>query len=463
LLRRVLARRSDGDDDGKDSGSRRKGPLYGSVTIPPGASSKGISDGDLAVQTRMANKKYSIMELIELSGDRDIDRASAALLSLFVGSSLSAVVANQKLPGPEIVRFAVVWILSFLPFAFVGYGLNDIENVQAVLVSVQRNVFPVYRKRLIQHEAGHFLMGHLLGYPVRDYTTNSVKNAVELFPFADADSGSDYSRRLGFDVGARRAAEEETTAAKAGPPRDPDAPFFGPDGRGADIVERQSVFRREAAEKENDYSTFLKLPSDNEPSKAWPYRGFDDGAIDALSAISVAGVCAEILAFGNAEGGVADFGQLRQIFNSAEEELSDRDCDNRIRFALAFAMTQLRRHLGALDALADAMERGGSVEECIVAIETCDNQSGQDGILGDYEQRRKEMFRADGSWVERLFLGTGKSADDEEDRFVEGKGGGGLREKKKLIQLTGDDPLYAALAVSFVFLVWASSGGLSLH
>lgn len=64
--------------------------LYDSVKIPPGASVKGVSDGDLAIQTRLVNKKYAIMDLIALSGDRDADRASLAVVAVFISSSVAA-------------------------------------------------------------------------------------------------------------------------------------------------------------------------------------------------------------------------------------------------------------------------------------------------------------------------------------------------------------------------------------
>jgi hypothetical protein len=128
--------------------------LYNSVFIPAGASDQGISDGDLAIQTKIRNKKYGVFDLIDLNGDRDADRASAGVLGVFVASSLSAIVANENLPGPEIIRFLVVWIFSFAPFALVGYGIATPENLQTLLVSLQRTIFPSYRKRMIQHEAG---------------------------------------------------------------------------------------------------------------------------------------------------------------------------------------------------------------------------------------------------------------------------------------------------------------------
>ena len=128
--------------------------LYGSLSIPPGASDRGISDGDLAIQTRIRNKKYGVFDVIDLNGDRDADRASAGVLGVFVASSLSAIVANQNLPGPEFIRFLVVWIFSFAPLALVGYGIATPNELQALLVSLQRTIFPAYRKRMIVHEAG---------------------------------------------------------------------------------------------------------------------------------------------------------------------------------------------------------------------------------------------------------------------------------------------------------------------
>ena len=274
------------------------GALYGSISIPPGASDRGISDGDLAIQTKVRNKKFGIFELIDLNGDRDADRASAGVLGVFLASSLSAIVANENLPGPEIFRFLVVWVFSFTPFALVGYGIATPDKLQALLVSIQRELFPTYRKRMIQHEAGHFLMAHLLGFPIKGYSVNAVKNAVEFYPLNDPDVGLDRARQLGFDRPSSRPVED-----LAVPPEE-SAPYFSKEGRGASLVEEQSVFRKSKNYTDNP---FLKLPSQNEPKNSWPFRGFDHRTVDKLAVVSVAGVCAEIMAFGNAEGGVADF------------------------------------------------------------------------------------------------------------------------------------------------------------
>lgn len=66
------------------------GRLFGSVSIPSGASTRILSDADLAIQTRLANNRYKITDLIDLSGNRDADRASLSVLSVFVSSSVAA-------------------------------------------------------------------------------------------------------------------------------------------------------------------------------------------------------------------------------------------------------------------------------------------------------------------------------------------------------------------------------------
>lgn len=428
--------------------------LFASISIPPGASDRGISDGDLAIQTRIRNKKYGIFDVIDLNGDRDADRASAGVLGVFVGSSLSAIAANQNLPGPEIFRFLVVWLFSFAPLALVGYGIATPNELQALLVSLQRRLFPTFRKRMIQHEAGHFLIAHLVGFPIQGYSTNAVKSAVEFFPLNDPNVGKERAKQLGFD----KPSEAKETYYD-GQEVASNVPYFSKEGRGGEAIEQRSVFR--AAKNYTD-NPFLKVPSQNQPKQSWPFRGFDHSTIDKLAVVSVAGVCAEILAFGNAEGGLADFNQLAGLFNEAEPELNERDRQNRIRYAMGFTMTQLRLHLGALDAVADVMERQGTVAECVAAIETCKTLSGNDAIFGDYELRRRQKFRLEGIGVlEKLLLGE-KTVDEEENRLVEGKGGG-YKSEGGLFNISGDDPLYIALGISFLFLAWAINGGISLH
>jgi hypothetical protein len=199
-------------------------PLYQSVTIPRGASSLFISDAELAIQTNIRNTKYSIMELIDLKGDGDANRASVSLLLLFLASSVSLLGVSQiesffsSITGMkngnvisgkddlEIWRFVLVWILNFAPLAFVGYGLAAPQSLQTTLVRIQCAILPFSKQRMIHHEAGHFLMAHLLGYPIRGYGTGAGDNgmggmlgAVEFYPLRDDDVGRERASLLGFD------------------------------------------------------------------------------------------------------------------------------------------------------------------------------------------------------------------------------------------------------------------------
>jgi len=129
--------------------------LFNSISIPKQMSTKYISDAELALQTRTINSKYKILELIEQNGDRDIDRSSLAVLCVFIFGSSSAILAQQSADFlPDIVRWLVVFILCFSPLILTGIGLAVPEQLSSTLVAIQREIFPSYRKRMIQHEAG---------------------------------------------------------------------------------------------------------------------------------------------------------------------------------------------------------------------------------------------------------------------------------------------------------------------
>jgi hypothetical protein len=442
----------------QDQANSKSRLLFESIQIPSGVSKKGLSDGELALQTRCRNK-YKITELIDVIGDRDADRASVAILTVVVSSVTSALISNQVLVFlPEVLRFIIVWLLTFAPLFLIGYGIRDAEQFQRFIMKIQNDFFPSQKQRIIQHEAGHFVMGYLLGLPIQAYQSESgIQNAVMFYDLADPDYGQEYARKLGFDRIRREEIQPEI------PRQDSNIPFFGSLGRGADLLETQSVFRKGI--KQNYTAAFGSLDVNNDPTYSWPYRGFDDRTLDKLTMVSLAGVCAEILAFGNAEGGAADYDLLRKLLGASQSPISDREVENRIRFGLGFTMSILRSHLGLLDVVAAVMERKGSVADCVTAIENCKNVKGGDDEFTvsdnkdyDYELRRRKSFSNE-SWMTRLW-GVTKSIDTVEDRLVIGKGGGS---RKESIRLAGDDPLYAALAVALVFLLWASTGGLSLH
>jgi len=119
LLENTFKECSSNNNDDKNAQAQSR---YKSVSIPRGATEVSIRDGDLATQTGIRGK--SVADLIETDGSREVDRASVFLICLIVASSALAVVVYNSLTGvPEILRFVIVWLLSFAPLAFVGGDL----------------------------------------------------------------------------------------------------------------------------------------------------------------------------------------------------------------------------------------------------------------------------------------------------------------------------------------------------
>merc|ERR1712151_266613 len=321
--------------------------------------------------------------------------------------------------------------------------------------------------RMIHHEAGHFLLGYLLGVPIKKYETkNAMKVAVEFFSMKDDTLGSQRANMLGFDK-PRIYDNDDDDNNNNDYIFEEQKPYFSEEGKGKEYYERSVLLSPEKKDKLQKRKEFLSVPtiSKNNPKDAWPYRGLDSDTMDKLTIISVGGICAEILSYGNAEGGYKDLQQLRQFFinynDDTETKMDDKDMENRIKYGISYGIVQLRRHLGALDELISVMERGGTVQECIIAIENFD-VSDVKGTMSE-EERRKELMD-DVTLIEEVLLygGKKKNADMVFDNRKEGIGGGDVK-SNGLLNLSGDDPFYAAIAVACIFLLWASNGGLSLH
>lgn len=278
--------------------------------------------------------------------------------------------------------------------------------------------------------------------PVKGYQANAIKNAVEFFPLADADVGINRARMLGFDKQSNNEYDEVIDSSYTGVTPINDKPFFAEGGRGDELLQKSVFHDPKGLDDE-----FLKLPTEDEPTSVWPYRGFDSQTLDALTVISLAGVCSEILSYGNAEGGYADLSQLKQLFLNAESgKLSEKEMENRVKYAIGFGISQLRLNMGVLDDLAEVMTRDGSVAECIVTIESSENLRGMS--VAEYGEGRQERLANDVGLFEKVLLGI----------FGENK-----KKQKQILDLQGDDPFYVALAAASIFFIWASSGGLSLH
>ena len=98
--------------------------------------------------------------------------------------------------------------------------------------------------------------------------------------------------------------------------------------------------------------------------------GRDAASLDRLAVVSMAGVAAEVITCGDAQGGVEDVNMLRGFMASSSPPIVGRSQqDDRIRWGTLFALTLLQQHAGALHRLAIALDNSDDVVTCIRAIE----------------------------------------------------------------------------------------------
>lgn len=96
--------------------------------------------------------------------------------------------------------------------------------------------------------------------------------------------------------------------------------------------------------------------------------------VDRIAVVSMAGIAAEVIACGDAEGGLSDLAALREVSRLANPCYSRREGqDGLARWGTLMALTLLQKNSAALNALAATLEAGGSVADCVLAIEACES------------------------------------------------------------------------------------------
>ena len=91
-----------------------------------------------------------------------------AAISVFL-MTLSAILGpliNLSPTIPAIATFTILGIATFDSFSLQGKG-------GTIFLDWVSRFSPQYRDRIIHHEAGHFLVAHLLGIPVTGYTLSA--------------------------------------------------------------------------------------------------------------------------------------------------------------------------------------------------------------------------------------------------------------------------------------------------
>lgn len=208
--------------------------------------------------------------------------------------------------------------LEFGVAVFTGISWNALTLVTVLFLLVDRlflnaailetfiKLFnPSVQQKILLHEAGHFLAAYVLGCPVEGIVLSSWAALRD-----------------------RRFGNRQVSAGTS---------FFDP-MLSQQINQKQQITR---------------------------------SSIDRYSIIVMAGIAAEADRFGRADGGAGDelalIGFLRQISDpnvSAPDQIQ-----NQARWGALQATLLLRRYRPAYLALVDALERGGTLKDCIHAIE----------------------------------------------------------------------------------------------
>ena len=98
-------------------------------------------------------------------------------------------------------------------------------------------------------------------------------------------------------------------------------------------------------------------------------KTLEQGEVDRLSIIAMAGATSEAMNFEEVLGQNADMLDLQRIMWRSSSKMSDSQQQNQTRWAAYQAASILRSYQNEYEALIEAMTRGASTAECIKAIE----------------------------------------------------------------------------------------------
>ncbi|PZO51641.1 MAG: ATP-dependent Zn protease [Phormidesmis priestleyi] len=168
-----------------------------------------------------------------------------------------------------------------------------------------------YRQRILHHEAGHFLVAHLLEMPIQSYTLSAWEGI------------------------------------KAGLP-----------GLGGVVVEPLTEKSEKAEQSEKAESAVA--------------AAFSRQQIDRYCTVWMAGVAAETQTYGSAQGGEDDQRQLKQLWAQAQDAkvaTAAENADMQLRWALLQAQSLLAKQHRAYEALVVAMAARSPISFCIQQID----------------------------------------------------------------------------------------------
>ena len=105
-----------------------------------------------------------------MNSDNPTKQISLNLVAICIfGMTLSSLVLpliQVSSTIPIAIVFAIVVVTTFDGFFFRS-------TVATLVLDTIASTSPAYRQRILHHEAGHFLVAHLLGIPITGYTLNA--------------------------------------------------------------------------------------------------------------------------------------------------------------------------------------------------------------------------------------------------------------------------------------------------
>ena len=189
---------------------------------------------------------------------------------------------------PAIATFSILGVATLDNLGLQGKG-------STVLLDWLASFSPQHRDRIVRHEAGHFLVAHLLGIPISGYTLSAWETLKQRQPGQGGVSFADAELIAQLEQGILSAQ----------------------------MLERYC--------------------------KTW-----------------MAGIAAENIVYGKAEGGADDCQKLKTVLTPLGFSISEQE--QKQRWATLQARTLLQENWTAYEALVTAMQQRAELTECFQAI-----------------------------------------------------------------------------------------------
>lgn len=196
-------------------------------------------------QLKTTTRTNDIADAFGINGGQQVEKIAAFMVGVVATAALSGVYAQQNLTFlPDIWRFVVTLALCFAPYGAIALGIAQPEAFQRFLTVLYARYLPAYRARLARHEAGHVLVGYLLGLPLAKISVNPAAAAVTFYDTRDELSavmgGAPVARPRGY-VSSSAPLEAIAIVSLAGIMSEVEE-YGDAEGGAADLLQLQQVY-----------------------------------------------------------------------------------------------------------------------------------------------------------------------------------------------------------------------------